>query len=140
MNPIEIIWENKLILGLTSVALALYFTRKYAAGGICQSKAKLNGKTVIVTGCNTGIGKETAKDLADRGARVIMACRNLEKANIAAEDIRKVTKNGSIRVMKLDLASFASVREFAEEVSKIFRIDICDVFSSSFRSPLTQKM
>ena len=123
MNPLEIIWENKLILGLASVALALYFTRKYAAGGICESKAKLNGKTVIVTGCNTGIGKETAKDLADRGARVIMACRNLEKANIAADDIRKVTKNGSIRVMKLDLASFASVREFAEEVSKIFRID-----------------
>ena len=52
-----------------------------------------------------------------------MACRNLEKAYIAAEDIRKVTKNGSIRVMKLDLASFASVREFAEEVSRISRID-----------------
>ena len=118
MNPLQVIWDNKFILGLSSLALAIYFARKHAAGGICTSKVKLDGKTVIVTGSNTGIGKETAKDLANRGARVIMACRNLQKANIAAEDIRKTTKNGTIRVMKLDLASFASVREFAKEVRK----------------------
>ena len=117
MNPLQVIWDNKFILGLSSLALAIYFARKHAAGGICTSKVKLDGKTVIVTGSNTGIGKETAKDLTNRGARVIMACRNLEKANIAAEDIRKFIKNGSIRVMKLDLASFASVRKFADEVS-----------------------
>ena len=62
------------------------------------------------------LGKETAKDLAQRGAKVILACRNIERANIAAEDIRKFTDQGLIRVMKLDLASFASVREFAQEV------------------------
>ena len=114
------IWENKLILGLGGLAVGLYFVKKHYAGGVCISQAKLHGKTVIVTGSNTGIGKETAKDLVERGARVILACRNLEKANKAAEDIRKATKNGSVRVMQLDLASFASIREFAKEV--IFKI------------------
>ena len=55
----------------------------YISLGVCKSKTKLNGKTVIVTGANTGIGKETALDLAKRNARVILACRDLKKATEA---------------------------------------------------------
>ena len=48
-----------------------------------QSDVKLTGKTTLITGCNTGIGYETALDFARRGARVVMACRSLERAERA---------------------------------------------------------
>lgn len=114
----EYFWQNKFILGFTSLAIGLYLTMNFLSGGVCKSLAKLHGKTVIVTGSNTGIGKETAKDLAQRGARVIMACRNLDRANKAAEEIKSMNSNANLRVMKLDLASFESVRQFAKDVSQ----------------------
>lgn len=93
----------------------------------CQSKARLDDKTVVITGANTGIGKETARDLYRRGARVILACRDLSKANAAAKDIKTappskpsreqfVGKPGEVDVCKLDLTSLASIRECAKHI------------------------
>ena len=72
----------------------------------------------MITGGNTGIGKETARILAWRKARVIIGCRNITKGLQAAADIIENTGNRNIEVKKLDLASFQSVRDFAEEINK----------------------
>lgn len=84
----------------------------------------LTDKIVIVTGANSGIGYETAKALAEKNAEVIMACRNLDKANRAVEQIRRSVSKGKLRVIKLDLADFESIREFAREFKQSYhRLD-----------------
>ena len=65
-------------------------------------------------GANTGIGKETALDLAKRGARLILLCRNVDKAKKAAEHIKKTHNGAQIAVHQLDLASLKSVRNCAQ--------------------------
>ena len=49
--------ENQLLLSIGGLSLVIYLTKKYMAGGVCKSHAKLHGKTVIITGSNTGIGE-----------------------------------------------------------------------------------
>ncbi|XP_012269350.2 retinol dehydrogenase 14-like [Athalia rosae] len=86
--------------------------------GTCKSKAKMEGKVVIVTGCTSGIGKETARDLAKRGAKLIMACRNVDNANAVKDELVKSTGNNKIVVRKLDLSSLKSIREFAKQINR----------------------
>uniref|UniRef100_A0A671QAB2 Dehydrogenase/reductase SDR family member 13-like n=1 Tax=Sinocyclocheilus anshuiensis TaxID=1608454 RepID=A0A671QAB2_9TELE len=80
--------------------------------------AKLYGKTAIVTGGNTGIGKATAAELATRGARVILACRSKQRGEAAAQEIRMETGNDAVIFMQLDLASQKSIRSFVETFLK----------------------
>lgn len=100
--------------------LIVFISFVYAAicKGWCHSKADLTGKTAIVTGANTGIGYCTARDLARRNARVILACRSLERGRAAAANIREETGNENVHVKMLDLSSMKSVRAFAAEINK----------------------
>ncbi|HSG89204.1 MAG TPA: SDR family oxidoreductase [Pseudomonadales bacterium] len=74
----------------------------------------LAGRTIIVTGANTGIGYDTARALASAGARVIVACRSEDTGSAAAERIRAAHPGAVVEYRALDLASFASIRAFAD--------------------------
>ncbi|SFJ31882.1 NAD(P)-dependent dehydrogenase, short-chain alcohol dehydrogenase family [Paenibacillus sp. UNC496MF] len=82
-------------------------------------------RSVLLTGANSGIGKATAAALARQGASVILACRDIAKGEAARREIVSDTGNDRIDVLLVDLASFASIRAFAAEVTR--RYDKLDV-------------
>ena len=74
----------------------------------------LSGRTVVVTGANSGLGYETSRALAARGAHVVLACRDLLKGGVASERIAKEHPSASVELAELDLSSLASIRSFVE--------------------------
>jgi len=85
----------------------------------------LSGKTILVTGANSGIGLEAVKLFAGKNAEVIMACRNEEKAESAAAEVRAVVPEARLEIMALDLADLASVKAFADAVKQRFaKLDV----------------
>ncbi|CAK1543590.1 unnamed protein product [Leptosia nina] len=84
----------------------------------CRCTARLDGKVALVTGGNSGIGLEIARDLAKRGARVIIASRDTQKSAEAVTDIVNSTGNTAVEYRHLDLAKFKSIHKFAEEFNK----------------------
>ena len=83
---------------------------------MCRSLVMLNGKTVIITGANTGIGKATAIDLAGRGARVIMACKDTQRGQKACGEVKELSGSENVVFGRLDLADLGSVRDFVRKV------------------------
>jgi NAD(P)-dependent dehydrogenase (short-subunit alcohol dehydrogenase family) len=76
------------------------------------------GRTAVVTGANGGLGLETARELARKGAHVVMAVRNQQKAQAAVSDIAEGVPGASLELVALDLSSQASVRQAAEQILK----------------------
>lgn len=75
----------------------------------------MKGKTVLVTGANSGMGLATTVEMARRGAHVIMACRSRQRGEEALAEAVRQSGSDQIRLMLCDLGSFASIRAFAEE-------------------------
>jgi protochlorophyllide reductase len=73
----------------------------------------LHGRVALVTGANSGLGLETTRALAARGAQVIMACRSLDKAREAEAEIKKTAPDAAVTLVQLDLTSLASVHDLA---------------------------
>ncbi len=83
------------------------------------------GRVAIVTGANSGLGWETARALAQKGATVIMACRNMQKANTAAEQLKQRHLPGNVVAMPLDLGDLDSVSAFASAFRENYdRLDL----------------
>ncbi|MEV8607918.1 oxidoreductase [Amycolatopsis sp. NPDC051373] len=78
--------------------------------------ADQTGRTVLVTGANSGLGLRTAEVLAGRGARVLLACRSAERGAAALERVRSVASGAAPELVQLDLADLASVRKAATSV------------------------
>jgi NAD(P)-dependent dehydrogenase (short-subunit alcohol dehydrogenase family) len=83
------------------------------------------GKTILITGANSGLGLESARLLAGHGAELIMACRNPEKGQQAVESMRADYPEAKLDLMQLDLSDLQSVRDFADQVHE--RYDKLDV-------------
>lgn len=84
---------------------------------------------MLITGANTGIGKETAIDLAKRGGKIYIACRDAKRGEDALEDIRRISGSEKVHFLQLDLASLDSIREFStkfHELESQLHILICN--------------
>ena len=81
----------------------------------------LTGKVMVVTGANSGIGLETARELARRGARTILACRSTERGELAIGQLRTELPDAIVEMMKLDLGSLASIEEFSHDLAEAHR-------------------
>ncbi|XP_072107444.1 LOW QUALITY PROTEIN: retinol dehydrogenase 14a [Mobula birostris] len=135
-----------LLLSLAGLTVAYYLGRWLMSGGTggtdrLQVPASMCGKTVIVTGANSGIGRATAAGLARLQARVIMACRDLAAAEEAAREIRRQERgdagaSGEVVVRHLDLASLSSVRSFCRQIlEEEQRLDVLINNAGVFQCP-----
>lgn len=85
----------------------------------------LNEKVFIITGANSGVGYESSLALAEKGATVIMACRNLERAQRSLDAIKQAAPSADLDLMELDLASLKSIRAFTNSFeSKYDKLDV----------------
>lgn len=106
----------RLLADATTVLLKRCLKLQQPVQCCCQNRVQ--GKVVIVTGANSGIGRAVAQDLAHKGARVYLACRNHQAGEDTAFKLRKETGNPTVRALHLDLQDFTSVHFFVESFLK----------------------
>lgn len=100
--------------------------RRFLQGGqFRKDHIQLDGKVVVITGANAGIGKETSIDLAKRGAKIYMACRDKERGETARQEVISASNNTNVFVRQLDLTSLDSIRQFAKDfLAEESRLDV----------------
>ncbi len=97
----------------------------------------MQDKTILITGGNDGIGRATAQALAQKGATVILACRNQEKGQAAREAMQKETGNERIDLIPLDLSDFSKIKTAADVFRKRYdKLDVLINNAAAFTSTL----
>jgi len=115
-----------MLLLICLVLPAVYVYKRWTgwfSGTMCTTFNRLDGRVVVVTGGNTGIGKETVRELVKRGAKVITGCRDIKKAKRAVDEIKEETGYDVI-VEPLDLADVDSIKQFASRCLEESRLDV----------------
>jgi retinol dehydrogenase-14 len=100
--------------------------------------SSMKGRTVMITGATSGIGKATAMGLADMGASIVMVGRSSEKLEATREEIAQKTSNEDLETMKCDLSSMGEVRKLAKEYEK--RHDKLDVLLNNAGGIMGERM
>lgn len=111
---------------ILSICISIIYAIRFYVGGVdCVSRNRIDDKIIIITGSTSGIGLETAKDLISRGGHVILAVRNIDKANKIFEGIKKKNEKFKISVIQLDISDFFSIQSFAKRIIEEYeKIDV----------------
>lgn len=113
-QPLGMIAEIAIVIASFGITHRM---KSFYVSGTVFPVVNLDGKVFIITGSNTGLGFETAKQIVSMGGTVVLACRSVEKAKAAQESIISITRCSPTKVivLKLDLCGFDSVRKFVKE-------------------------
>lgn len=120
------VFVKLLVFGIV-MAIGIYCLGIYIKGNMCHLRDRIDGKTVLITGANTGIGLETAVELARRGGIIHMACRNSHQCKNARDIVlaRSLTDDNKVFTHTLDLASIRSILSFSKEFQTV--VDKLDI-------------
>lgn len=88
-------------------------------GGQYTKDTRIDGKVVVITGANSGIGKETAIDLAQCGGKIYIACRDVKRGEDALKDIKERSGSDKVYLLQLDLSSMESIRQFSKKFHEL---------------------
>jgi len=106
-------FDNPVVATLTGI---LDIFRKQKLSERLTDKDRIDGKTCIITGANSGLGFALAKDLAKRGGNIIMACRS--QIPEAGEKVKMLSRSENVRMMHLDLSDLDSIHDFCNQLAK----------------------
>lgn len=118
MDRVNYLSEIFFIFIITAV-VSFWFYRWWMQGSRYTKNTRIEGKVVLITGANTGIGKETAVELARRGGKVYIACRSAEKGEKALRDIKERSNSTNVYFLQMDLASMNSIRNCVQEFVRL---------------------